>query len=142
MRRKALNQTPRPNNHCFVAQNRLRHRREFQAVFDNRNSSGGALVVVYGKPNGLACNRLGLSIGRRYGNAVRRNRWKRLCRESFRLTQGDQPAGWDWVVIPSQRPGATTAELSLAALQQELLAQMRRIARRVDRPRNEGKRPP
>jgi ribonuclease P protein component len=43
--------------------------------------------------------RLGLSVSRKVGGAVRRNRFKRLLREAFRAVQQDLPAGMDLVVV-------------------------------------------
>jgi ribonuclease P protein component len=56
-------------------------------------------VIVYGAPNGLPVTRLGLSVSRKVGGAVQRNRVKRLLREAFRAVQHDLPAGLDLVVV-------------------------------------------
>lgn len=84
----------------FRRQERLSRARDFEAVFANRQSAAGAWIVIYGRANGLDYNRLGLVISRRLGSAVRRNRFKRLVREAFRLTKSEQPAGWDLLVLP------------------------------------------
>ncbi len=44
--------------------------------------------------------RLGLSVSRKFGHAVMRNRWKRLLREAFRICREELPQGIDLVVIP------------------------------------------
>ena len=48
--------------------------------------------------------RLGVSVGRRVGGAVERNRVKRLVRESFWALAADLPPDADYVVVA--RPGA------------------------------------
>lgn len=72
-------------------------------------------MVVYAIANDLELNRLGLSVGRKHGGAVRRNRIKRLIREAFRLERPTLPTGLDLVVLP--RAGATwTLEKTRASL--------------------------
>ena len=82
----------------FPASYRLHGRLAFAAVFGARVWRTVGPITVYGLPNGLDHLRLGLSVSRRVGNAVRRNRIKRLLREAFRLGQSDWRAGYDLVV--------------------------------------------
>jgi ribonuclease P protein component len=83
----------------FPRTHRLSGRLAFAAVYaEGRKTSSGSLVA-YTKPNGLPHYRWGLSVSRRVGNAVRRNRIKRLLRESIRLTQSDFAGGYDVVLV-------------------------------------------
>ncbi len=61
-------------------------------------------MLLFGEANDLPHSRLGLSVSRKVGNAVVRNRWKRLIREAFRLSGARVATGIDLVAIP--RPGA------------------------------------
>ncbi|MBI3466094.1 MAG: ribonuclease P protein component [Planctomycetes bacterium] len=112
----------------FPAECRLRRPAEFDEVFRRRRSAADALIVVYARENGLEHTRLGLSVSRKVGGAVVRNRWKRLIREAFRLSRAKLPTGLDLVVIP--RAGAAP---SLAALCESLPVLANRVARTLRR---------
>jgi ribonuclease P protein component len=71
--------------------------------------------------------RLGLVVGRKVGNAVQRNRIKRVCRECFRLWPDLLPSGVDLVVIA--RPGAH--ELDLASVRGEWSDVQRHLRKRA-----------
>lgn len=88
---------PRPNT--FGRAMRITRTREFDRVFDGRRSSGDENMVVYAAPNGLAWPRIGILAGKRIGNAVGRNRVKRLIREAFRTSRDSLPGAFDLVVI-------------------------------------------
>lgn len=105
---------------------RLRRPAEFRRVYDQGRSAADAVLVVYALANQLPFSRLGLSVSRKVGGAVARNRWKRLLREAFRHVRGDLPPGCDLVLIPRV---AAPPPLS------ELLALLPRLAARAVRKR-------
>ena len=112
----------------FGRRQRLTHEREFRRAFARRCSASTGSVVVFVEDSGLAYPRLGLSIARRVGSAVMRNRAKRCAREAFRLHQHELPAV-DYVCV-IRRAGYTATEFGelLTRLAQE--AERRLAARR------------
>ncbi len=76
----------------FPKRLRLLRASEFERVFAARNSAANPWLVLNGAANDLGHQRLGITVSRRVGGAVERNRWKRLLREAFRLSQHDLPA--------------------------------------------------
>lgn len=87
-----------PRRLTFRRRARIRHAREFQRAFAHGVRRVRGPIALFGTPNELPQTRLGLSIGRRLGPAVQRNRLKRLLREAFRHARHDLPAGYDLVV--------------------------------------------
>lgn len=82
----------------YAPRHRLRHERQFDAVYAAKVRESRGPLTVFALPNELGHPRLGLSVGRRVGGAPKRNRVKRLLREAFRLMQHDLPRGYDLVV--------------------------------------------
>lgn len=54
-------------------------------------------LTVYYKKNGLPMNRFGISVGKKNGGAVERNRIKRIFRAAYRLCEADMPIGYDLI---------------------------------------------
>lgn len=83
----------------FTQAQRLHGKTAFIAVYQQGKRWYGGSLVIVAVPNDLKFNRLGLSVSRKVGNAVKRHRIKRLLRESFRLSQCEQPTGYDIIII-------------------------------------------
>jgi ribonuclease P protein component len=85
---------------------RLSRSGDFDRVYREGNSRGNRFLVLYsfpredGDPDGA---RLGLSVGRKIGKAVTRNKVKRAVRESFWELADGLRAGHDYVIVA--RPG-------------------------------------
>jgi ribonuclease P protein component len=106
---------------------------EFDRVYQARVYAADDVLVVNACATDLPFPRLGLSVSRKVGNAVVRNRWKRRIREAFRLHQASLPAGVDLVVRPQKG-----AQLDYHAIAASLPALAERISRRLRR--SEGQR--
>ncbi|MBL6830478.1 MAG: ribonuclease P protein component [Pirellulales bacterium] len=123
----------------FSAAMRLSGQRAFSRVFAARKTAGNGSVVVHAAARpaeeppraGVPAVRLGLSVSRRVGSAVERNRWKRRLREAFRLSQHKLPAGYDFVVVVRGRVPPEVAELqaALRVLSEQAAFQSRRRPR-------------
>jgi ribonuclease P protein component len=92
----------------FQPTQRLRHKSEFDRVYKESRRSADACFAILTRNSGGTIPRLGLSIAARIvGNSVRRNRIKRLVRESFRQHQHELPAV---DIVVNARSGARDAE--------------------------------
>jgi len=84
---------------------RLSRSAEFERVYRQGRSHANRFLVLYAFPRGEEEEpRVGLSVSRKVGGAVDRNRVKRLLREAFDARSEDLPAGHDVVVVA--RPDA------------------------------------
>lgn len=101
---------------------------DFKRVYDRKCSVSNQWLIVYGCPNDLRRTRVGLSVSRKIGNAVARNRFKRLYREAFRLTRANLPAGLDLIVLPRSAHAPT-----LDAVRQSLRELVPALAERLTR---------
>jgi ribonuclease P protein component len=120
--------TALPKPFAFRPHEHLRRPADFKRVYDRRRSASDAYLIVYVCENQLPYLRLGLSVSRKFGGAVERNRLRRLYREAFRLTRHEMPVGLDLVLIP-RKPAAPELEV----LKQTLPRLVRQLARRLEK---------
>ncbi|MDZ4819099.1 MAG: ribonuclease P protein component [Planctomycetota bacterium] len=114
--------------HGFEKGDRLRTASEFRAVYQRRCSISNGRFTLASCANELGKPRLGLSVSRKVGNAVARNRWKRLVREAFRYCRRQLPEGIDLVLIPRH-----PVPPDLESLQNELVRMARSLKKRLSK---------
>ncbi len=93
--------------------------------------------MIYAAPNGLQWSRLGLTVSRKAGNAVRRARWKRRLREVFRRNKPLLPVGYDLVVIVRSSTRGN-AEPTIDALREEFIELAGAAQKRADKKQGSG----
>lgn len=105
-----------PDRFRFPQALRLKTPAQFKAVYDRKKSASDDFLIVYACENDLPHPRLGVSVSKKVGGAVVRNRFKRLFREAFRLTRMELPNGVDLIMIPRPQAGEPTLEQLKASL--------------------------
>lgn len=81
----------------------LKLNKDFKRLYYRGESIVTRSVVLYVQKNRLERNRLGLTCGKSVGKANKRNRAKRLMRESYRLIHPELKQGYDIVIIARTR---------------------------------------
>lgn len=89
------------------------------------------LLILYMAENDCGYPRLGVSIGKVHGNAVTRNRLKRLLREAFRQNQNRMPADYDYLVMISQNK-RTKKDITFKDVEESLLLLTDSLQKRGD----------
>ena len=74
----------------------------FQRLYRTSGQANGYLVL-YARKNRTDTNRVGITVGKKLGHAVVRNRVRRRLREVYRLNEDKFQAGWDIVVVARTR---------------------------------------
>jgi ribonuclease P protein component len=118
--------TERTKPLTFPQTHRMKTPAEFERCYARKRSASDGVLIVYACENGLAHPRLGCSVSKKVGNAVVRNRYKRLFREAFRLAQHELPVGVDLILIPRLGP-----EPALEAVRASLVKLASQAARKL-----------
>ena len=114
-------------NHRFPRSYRLTARRQFVEVYNRGRKVRRRGFMAFGLPNEVGACRIGLTVTKRTGNAVARNRIKRKLRDVFRRHREQMPVAMDLVV----NGGSAILGMSARELEREFLAAVRDLMRKV-----------
>lgn len=72
---------------------------EFKRVYNKGKFFVGKFIILYVLKNNLDKNKLGITVSKKFGKSVKRNRIRRLIRENYRLYEGVIKVGYDCVFV-------------------------------------------
>jgi ribonuclease P protein component len=104
---------------------RLVRNGQFKDVLDRGLRVSDEVLTLYIAKNDCGHPRLGVSVGKFWGNAVLRNRLKRLLREAFRQNQDQIPGGFDYLLMISRSRGKSDPSGSKEAVRQLTFEQVK-----------------
>lgn len=122
--------SPRGARHA--GKGRLSRSAEFERVYRHGRSSANRHLVLYSFPTeGTQPPRLGLSVSRKVGGAVERNRVKRLLREAFGKVEDELGEGHDLVVVARPEARELAEREGLAGIDASLMELVERAGLRT-----------
>ena len=86
------------NNYSFPKELRLRKRKDFLHVYNVGKRFITDNFIIFIAKNNVNLPRIGITVTRKYGKAVKRNRLKRIIREFFRLNKPLFKNGYDFLL--------------------------------------------
>ena len=78
---------------------RIRKNYEFRTVYRRGKSYSSRYLVLYVKRTNKDLNRIGISVSKKVGNAVVRNKVKRLVRENYNKYKKNIKVGYDFIIV-------------------------------------------
>ncbi len=97
---------------------RIKKKEEFENIIKNGKKIGNSYFVIYYKERKNDFNRFGISLSKNFGNAVKRNRYKRILREIIRNNQKKFKIQADYIIILKK----TCDGLDYKVIEEKLLA--------------------
>ena len=107
----------------------LRKNSEFSRVYGRGKSRANPVLVMYVHENGRDYNRIGVSVNKKVGKSVVRNRVKRLIKEAYRKYAGTVRQGYDLVVV-ARRDSANAEYHDIEKWMKDLLTRHKLLEKR------------
>ena len=123
-----------PGSETFLQRERIKRQADFARVYARRSRASDDLLTVYVARNDLGWSRLGISVSRRAGSAVRRSYIRRRIREAFRRNKARLPSGLDIVCVTKAAAGEKKNDVS-----KSFVALACRAARRLSSPEDKSR---
>ena len=77
----------------------LKKNHEFRRLYNKGKSAASQYIVIYIRKNNSTRNQLGVTVSKKIGGAVQRNRVRRRLKEIYRLSEDDLKPGYDIVIV-------------------------------------------
>jgi len=78
---------------------RIKDSREFESIIKTGKKIANSYFVIYYKERKMLFPRFGVTLSKKFGNAVKRNRYKRILREIIRNNQKQFKKNYDYIII-------------------------------------------
>lgn len=105
--------------------NNLKKDREFQIIYNSGRKSFGYYSLIFFKKNNEKVKRCGFVVSKKTGNAVCRNRLKRLFREYYRKYEEQIKDEYDIIFIAKRTAGEKIKTLKYGDMEKDLLKVMK-----------------
>ena len=106
----------------------IKDNKAFQRCYRSGRYAVCGYVCAYFYPNGTSFNRLGITAGKKLGNAVSRNRVKRIVRAAYRLCETEFPIGYDIVFVGRNDVSARSSAEIESFIRDRLIGEMNKAA--------------
>lgn len=100
----------------------LKENKDFRRLYYRGNSLATACLVTYVMKNRFGETRVGITSGKKIGNAVKRNRSRRLIRAAFSLYEDKLNGSYDIVFVARTRTSQVKMQEVAAQMQKQLKA--------------------
>lgn len=106
----------------------MRANRHFKRIYSKGDSIAGGYLVLYYQKNNTDQDVLGMTVSKKIGKAVIRNRVRRLIKESYRLNEANIKSGYDLIFVARTKAVGVSFEI----IQRDMLYLLKKAGLFVD----------